>query len=195
MGRSRASAERGVCRRKHESSDAFVGWPSATTRWRAVTRTRVTGRRGKVALSYVTYLPYLPLREWVKVGEWELIPRGELLDADALDARALELALGLADLYELPLGAGREVGAFGRREGGRVGDDPQVRTHMTNLQRSLVAPVVEVTRRSEQGGRTIVSPTMTSDNAIVITQGLTGGPDRRRSLPAGGSVKSPPDSR
>lgn len=120
---------------------------------------------------YVTYLPYLPLRERVKVGEWELIPRGELVDADALDARALELALGLADLYELPPGAGREVGAFGRREGGRVGDDPQVRSHMTNLQRSLVAPVVEVIRRSEQGGRTIVSRTLTSDNAMVITHG------------------------
>jgi hypothetical protein len=124
---------------------------------------------------YVTYLPYLPLRERVKVGEWELIPRGELVDADALDARAPELALGLADLYELPPGAGQEVGVFGRREGGRVGDDPHERTPMGNLQRSLVAPVLNVTRRSEQGGQTMVSRTLTSDNAMVITHGIDRG--------------------
>lgn len=137
----------------------------------------------------------------MEVGEWELIPRGDLVDADALDARALELALGVADLYELPPGAGREVGAFGRRKGGRVGDDPQVRTHMTNLQRSLVAPVLDVTRRSEQGGRTIVSRPLTSDNAMVITHGIdrgtgstavvTGG--RLREIAGGFQVVHEPD--
>jgi hypothetical protein len=81
---------------------------------------------------YVTYLPYLPLRERAEVAEWELIPRGELVDADALDARTLELALGLADLYELPPVPGERWGpsvaerevALGRSAGTYPYDEP-----------------------------------------------------------------------
>ena len=58
----------------------------------------------------MTYLPYLPLRERGTVGEWELIPRADIVEADATDARVYELALGLADLYELPSGAWVRLG-------------------------------------------------------------------------------------
>jgi hypothetical protein len=47
---------------------------------------------------YVVYLPYLPIRDRVDLGVWELIPRGSLIDQDTVDAEVAILAAGFADL-------------------------------------------------------------------------------------------------
>jgi hypothetical protein len=138
---------------------------------------RLTTLSDTQELNYVVYAPYLPLAERVTVGEWELIPRQSLALADSVDARAHELALGLADLYELPGGAGGPVGAFARRRTGRVGDDPIDAAPMLDLHRALVVAVVDVNesplvpeanRDPNAGHRAL-----TSDNAVVHTSGIT----------------------
>lgn len=93
---------------------------------------------------YVVYLPYLPLVERMTVGEWEAIPRSGLREDDFVDARAMQLGLGLADLYALPEQAPSPVGAFGRPRRGLVGDDPEDRQRLHDLQRSVVVAVLDV---------------------------------------------------
>jgi hypothetical protein len=125
---------------------------------------------------FVVYMPYLPLAERVTVGGWELIPRGELVEADVTDGRVLELAHGLANLYELPPGAGSGFGAFGRLREGRVGDDPLDRAHMVELQRALVVAVVDVNESpllaEEERDPNAGHRALTSDNATVFTSGI-----------------------
>jgi hypothetical protein len=93
---------------------------------------------------YVVYLPYVPLVQRATVGDWELIPRSHLMDGDCLDARTIELAQGLADLYVLPKNAGTRAGVFARASTGRIGDDPSDPERLRDLQRACVVMVLEV---------------------------------------------------
>jgi hypothetical protein len=126
----------------------------------------------------VVYLPYLPLRERVTVGDWELIPRADLNVDDCLDDRALELAVGLADVYVLPAGSGTHAGVFARSHDGRVGDtldDPQ-RAH--DLRRACTVTVLDVNpspllaedERDPNAGHWM----LTSDNAVLVAHRIDG---------------------
>jgi len=91
------------------------------------------------ATAYVVYAPYLPLKERVVVGDWELIPQRDLQARDALDERVSQLARGLAELYDLRDRAGA-FGAFARPLNGCVGDDP---TDVAPIRRALVVAVLD----------------------------------------------------
>lgn len=155
---------------------------------------------------YVVYLPYLPLVERMGVGDWEAIPRGGLREDDCLDVRTMELAQGLADLYELPGQTPSPVGAFGRPRRGHVGDDPQDRQHLHDLQRAVVVAVLDMNESplltEDERDPNFGHYAMTSDNATVVAHGinheggytgaLTGSRVRRMDL--GISVLEAPDN-
>lgn len=44
---------------------------------------------------YVVYAPYLPLSERVLVGTWELIPKADLRESDAIRRSSREVGLWL----------------------------------------------------------------------------------------------------
>lgn len=126
---------------------------------------------------YVVYAPYLPLAQRATVGDWELIPRADLEDDDAEDPDVATLARGFADLHELPRGVRVRVGAFARLGGGHVGDDPYEVGLITGLRRALVvavldgneSPLLSEDERDLNAGHSA----MTSDNAIVVANGIT----------------------
>lgn len=91
---------------------------------------------------YVVYAPYLPLSERVVVGAWELIPKADLRESDAVDDRAAKWARGFADLFDLrePL---RPFGAFARQLDGLVGDGIEDSIHVDNLARTLLVTVLD----------------------------------------------------
>lgn len=80
--------------------------------------------------------PYLPVDRRVDAGDWHLIPRAELAQADAASELCFRLAQGLARLYELP-GDGAGMGAFVTSGDGRVGDDFPI-DGMGPLRRALI---------------------------------------------------------
>ena len=92
---------------------------------------------------YVVYVPYLPLSSRLNVGMWELIPRGELRDDDARNARDALLARGLGDLFALPEGTLGAVGAFAKPRRGCVGDDPLDGGPMLDLHRALTVAALD----------------------------------------------------
>jgi hypothetical protein len=127
----------------------------------------------------VVYLPYLPLRERIIVGDWELIPRDELVDEDCRDPRTTELAQGLGDAYALPEQAGTAAGAFARSRDGRVGDhiaDPSDLRDVRDLQRACTVAVLDINpspllaehERDPNAGHWM----LTSDNALVVAHGI-----------------------
>jgi hypothetical protein len=126
---------------------------------------------------YVVYLPYLPLTKRATIGDWEVIPRADLRDDDCLDARTLELARGLADLYVLPKNAGTRAGVFARARTGRVGDDPTDPERLRDLRRACVVMVLEVNESPLLSERerdpNIGHYALTSDNATVVAHGIS----------------------
>lgn len=91
---------------------------------------------------YVVYAPYLPLRERIVVGDWELIPQRDLQEEDALDGRVAELARGFAGLYDLRDTTGA-FGAFACQLDGRVGDEPSDVASIRDLRQALVVAVLD----------------------------------------------------
>ena len=125
----------------------------------------------------VVYLPYLPLRSRAVVGEWELIPRGELADDDCLDQRAAELARGLAAMYVLPTGSsGGTGGVFARPKDGRLGEEARDLGSLGDLRRACVAMVLDPNpsplllqdERDLNAGHWM----LTSDNAMLVAHGI-----------------------
>ena len=125
---------------------------------------------------YVVYVPYLPLTDRIVVGEWELIPRQDLQDADALDARTAELARGFAGLHDLR-DTTHAFGAFARPRNGGVGDDPGSAVPLVNLRRALLvavldgnqSPLTPEDERDPNAGHAA----MTSENALVVANGIS----------------------
>jgi hypothetical protein len=127
----------------------------------------------------VVYLPYLPLRERITVGEWELIPRAALAEADCVYVRTIELAQGLGAVYALPEQAGTSAGAFARSRGRRVGEEianlPDLQG-LRDLQRACTVAVLDVnpsplvpeSERDLNAGHWM----LTSDNALVVAHGI-----------------------
>lgn len=124
---------------------------------------------------YVVYLPYLPLAECASLGDWELIPREDVAEADCLDARARDLALALAAFYALPKEA-RSVGAFARLADASIGSEPRDSDDVRDLHRACVIAVLD-------GNQSSLDPkdardpnaghhAMTSDNAVVVAHGI-----------------------
>jgi hypothetical protein len=91
---------------------------------------------------YVVYAPYLPLSERVSIGAWELIPKSDLRESDAIDDRAAKWARGFADLFDLRETT-RPFGAFARQVDGLVGDGIEDSTHVDNLARTLLVTVLD----------------------------------------------------
>lgn len=122
----------------------------------------------------VVYLPYLPLRDRMNVGDWELIPRAALVVDDCLDDRSVELAQGLADLYVLPDRAGTAAGVFARPRDGRVGGKLADLQLVDDLRRACSVAVLDVNpsplddERDPNAGHWM----LTSDNAIVVAHGI-----------------------
>jgi hypothetical protein len=110
------------------------------------------------------------------VGDWELIPRCDLGDGDCLDARTKELASGLADIYALPRQASSRVGAFAQPRQGHVGDDPQDRKRLHDLQRAMAVAVLDLNESpvltEEERDPNFGHYAMTSDNATVVAHGI-----------------------
>ena len=125
---------------------------------------------------YITYAPYLPLGERATVGGWELIPRAEFRDDDALDAHVAELARGFADLHQLPAGAGRGVGAFAHFPSGAVGESPEDNANVIDLRRALVVAVLDGNESpvlpEEEQDANAAHRMLTSDNAGVDVGGI-----------------------
>jgi hypothetical protein len=122
----------------------------------------------------VVYLPYLPLRDRIIVGDWELIPRATLALDDCLDERTDELAQGLADVYVLPAGAGTAAGVFVRPRDGHVGDkldNPQL---VDDLRRACVVAVLDVNPSplKDECDPNAGHWMLTSDNALVVAHGI-----------------------
>jgi hypothetical protein len=126
---------------------------------------------------YVTYVPYLPLGERVRVGEWEVIPRADLRDGDALDVRVAELARAFADLHQLPEGRHAGVGAFAHFPGGAVGESPEDNANVIVLRRALVLAVVDGNESpllpEQERDANAAHRILTSDNASVDVGGIT----------------------
>jgi hypothetical protein len=125
---------------------------------------------------YVVYLPYLPIAERMGVGDWETIPRSDLSEDDCLDARTMELAQGLAEIYALPARTPTPVGAFGRPRRGYVGDDPQDRQRSHDRQRAVVVAVLDINQSpllaEDERDPNFGHNAMTSDNATVVAHGI-----------------------
>jgi hypothetical protein len=156
------------------------------------------------SIVYVVYAPYLPLRERIVVGDWELIPQRDLQESDALDGRVAELARGFADLHDLRATTG-SFGAFARQLDGRIGDDPKDVALIRDLRRALVVVVLDgnqspLTPEGERNPNAGHAAT-TSENALVVANGIdyeggwtgtmSGG--RIRSLNLGVSVVASPE--
>lgn len=125
---------------------------------------------------YVVYLPYLPLGKRMDVGDWELVPRGDLQPSDCLDDRVVELAGGLADLYVLPDYVRGSAGALARPRHGHVGDDPTDPQRLEDLRRACVVAVLDV-NQSPLLAEDEIDPNaghyaLTSDNATVVAHGI-----------------------
>jgi hypothetical protein len=125
---------------------------------------------------YVVCLPYLPLVERMTVGDWEAIPQSGLREDDCRDARTMQLALGLADLYGLPEQAPSPVGAFGRPRRGHVDDDPEDRQRLHDLQRAVVVAVLDANESpllpDHERDPNFGHYAMTSDNATGVAHGI-----------------------
>jgi hypothetical protein len=124
----------------------------------------------------VILMPYLPLGERATVGDWELIPRTALQPDDCLDARAEELARGLADVYVLPKHARTRVGAFVRPRAGLIGDESRDMQRFDDLRRACVAAVLDPNpdptlpedQRDWNAGHWMLS----TENATVVGHGI-----------------------
>lgn len=128
---------------------------------------------------YVVYVPYLPLTSRVRIGEWDLIPKADLQESDAIDAQVTEWARAVAALYALPEPSREPVGAFGCLVEGHIGDDPADATLMQDLRRAFVmaiidgneSPLIEPDERDPNSGHWAMS----SENAEVVTYGIQEG--------------------
>jgi hypothetical protein len=124
----------------------------------------------------VVYLPYLPLRGRVRVGDWELIARSDLQASDFLDARAEQLARGLADMYVLPKGHRTPAGAFARPREGCIGEDARDEQAFTDLRRACLttvldpnpSPLLPEDERDLNAGHWM----LTTENATVVGHGI-----------------------
>jgi hypothetical protein len=125
---------------------------------------------------YVVYAPYLPLNERVQVGAWELIPRADLRESDAMDDRAAKWASGFADLFDLrePL---RPFGAFARQRDGLVGDDIADSIYVDNLARTLLVTVLDSNQSaltpSDERDPNASHSARTSENAFLGVNGIS----------------------
>lgn len=124
----------------------------------------------------VVYLPYLPLRERARVGDWELIARLDLQTSDCLDAGTEELARGLAEMYVLPKGHRTSAGAFARPGEGRIGEDARDGQAFTDLRRACLTAVLDPNpspllleeERDLNAGHWM----LTTENATVVGHGI-----------------------
>lgn len=122
---------------------------------------------------YVVHAPYLPIRERALVGDWQLIPHGELSDEDVTDMQVKEFALGIAKAYAPSTHGRASIGAFCHRLGGKVGDDPEDINHLKDLQRSLVVTVVDVNQSPlTDRNPNAAHSALTADNAVVVAPGI-----------------------
>src|SRR4051794_141874 len=115
----------------------------------------------------IALFPHLPLRSVTAVGEWVLVPVGELGEHRVVDDRR-EVVDGLLDLYGLPDRDGR-FGAVAYRKDGRIGDtlDPEMlpalrRAVTTALLHLNPEPAVPDPKRPIGRGNVA-----TSDNGVV----------------------------
>jgi hypothetical protein len=86
--------------------------------------------------------PYLRARTRLKIGPWELIPRGSLDESDTVSRQAFEQVHGLLALYHSPPQGNEVYGCIFKRSGGQVGDT-YPRAEMRPLRRALVAAVLD----------------------------------------------------
>jgi len=114
----------------------------------------------------VVVFPYLSLEERLRVGPWELIPKGDLKPEDADSESALSLARAHLAVYDLPEGdEAKRCGCFARRGDGLVGGAVEPES-LGSLRLSVLAALLimnpEAEDRSNPG--MVVS---TSDNAAM----------------------------
>lgn len=88
------------------------------------------------------YLPYLPLGQPIVIGDWHLIPAGELTEADVGAALALTLSRGLVGLYERP-NSYTTSGVFARPPGGMISDEFGM-SEFGRLRRALLATLLDL---------------------------------------------------
>ena len=121
-------------------------------------------------------LPYLPLRERVQVGDFELIPKAELQTTDCLDERAEELTCGLGEMYTLPRDHRTSAGAFIRPRDGLIGEKAGDLQRFWDLRRACLvtvldpnpSPLLDDHERDLNAGHWM----LTSENATIIGHGI-----------------------
>ena len=88
-------------------------------------------------------LPYLPLKERVQVGDFELIPKADLQTTDCQDARTEELACGLGEMYTLPRDRRTSAGAFIRPRDHLIGEQAGDLQRFWDLRRACLITVLD----------------------------------------------------
>jgi hypothetical protein len=125
---------------------------------------------------YVVYAPYLPLSERVRVGVWELIPKADLQDSDAMDDQAARWARGFADLFDLREPT-RPFGAFARQLDGLIGDQIEDAIHVDGLARVLLVTVLDSNQSaltpSDERDPNAGHSSRTSENAFLGVNGIS----------------------
>jgi hypothetical protein len=125
---------------------------------------------------YVVYAPYLPLSERVRVGAWELVPKADLRDSDAIDDQAAKWARGFADLFDLREPT-RSFGAFACQLDGLVGDRIEDSIHVDNLARILLVTVLDSNQSaltpSDERDPNAGHSARTSENAFLGVNGIS----------------------
>lgn len=116
------------------------------------------------------YAPYLPLREPLVVDGWQLVPVGELDDAESISAFAIAAAKGLAALYSAS-DNDAVTGTFAYRIGQGLGavidEDDVLAMHRALVVMVLDANPSRLAPADERDGNEAYRA-MTSDNALVF---------------------------
>lgn len=125
---------------------------------------------------YVVYAPYLPLNERVLVGPWELIPKADLRESDAIDSQTAKWARGFADLFDLrePL---RPFGAFVHQHDRLVGDGIEDLIQVDSLARTLLLTVLDSNQSaltpSDERDPNAGHSARTAENAFLGVNGIS----------------------
>src|SRR5688572_1382261 len=114
----------------------------------------------------VALFPYLSLDSRVRVGPWEIIPKGAFAEQDAVDADAFALARQHLALYSLPdeRTAAQRCGCFARPTAVRVGETLE-RSALGSLHLAVLVGLLQMNPAddADNPGMTAV----TSENADV----------------------------
>jgi hypothetical protein len=119
----------------------------------------------------VVLFPYLSLEKRVRAGPWEIIPKMDLKEADAVDGPTHTLAQQHLALYALPdVSLAKGCGCFARLASGRIGD-PVDLSSLAPLRRSLLGAVLMV--NPEEDAKNPGLKASTSENVTVYAHPLS----------------------